>query len=65
MFTRDAELLVIGPIEHMVKMVKSLGDNPLGGMRVNNGGTALSRCILHVCGPVLLLLCMRAPSSRR
>ena len=30
MFTRDAEVLVIGPIEHMVLMAKALADDPSG-----------------------------------
>jgi hypothetical protein len=38
MFTRDAELLVIGPIEYMVKMVKSLADDPSKGMLVQADG---------------------------
>ena len=30
MFTRDAEALVIGPIEHMVEMVDTLANDPSG-----------------------------------
>ena len=33
-FTRDSEMLVIGPIEHMVAMVKALADDPSGRTRI-------------------------------
>jgi class 3 adenylate cyclase len=38
MFTRDAERLVIGPIERMVDIVKKLSQNPLGAI-VSSGGS--------------------------
>ena len=45
MFTRDAELLVIGPIEHMVKMVQSLAEDPSGKMKVHNGKLVCVVCV--------------------
>lgn len=60
LFTRDAETLVIGPIERMVNIVKRLADDPLGALHqdshsqsMDNSETALLERTLTKIGNLL------------